>query len=66
MDSVAGKKSNSGTGVFLAHLMVLATLVVVLSLTFIAYMETMWMKTEIKAEAKELRKLKDDLKERLK
>jgi hypothetical protein len=28
----------------------------------VAYIETMWMKAEIKQEAKELRKLKEELK----
>lgn len=60
---MATKKTDRGTGIFLAHLIVLAVLVVVFSLTFIAYVETLWMKAEIKAEAKELRKLKEDLKQ---
>jgi len=60
---VAIKKTDRGTGVFLAHLIVLCVLVVVFSLCFIAYVETLWMKAEIKAEAKELRKLKEDLKQ---
>jgi uncharacterized membrane protein len=62
MDNVADKNSNSGTGVFLAHLMVLLVLVVVLAFSFISYVETLWMKEEIKREAKELRKLKEELK----
>jgi hypothetical protein len=37
-------------------------MVVVFSLTFITYVETLWMKDEIKKEAKELRKLKQELK----
>jgi len=45
----------------LAHLIVLVVLIVVFSLSFIAYVETLWMKAEIKAEAKELRKLKEEL-----
>jgi len=43
-------------------LIVLAVLVVIFSLTFISYVETLWMKDEIKKEAKELRKLKEELK----
>lgn len=58
---MANQKSNSGTGVFLAHLAVLACLVVVLSITAITYFETKWMQSEIKKEAKELRKLKTEL-----
>jgi len=44
-------------------LIVLVVMVVVFSLCFIAYVETLWMKAEIKAEAKELRKLREDLKQ---
>jgi Flp pilus assembly protein TadB len=46
----------------LAHLIVLAVLIVVFSLSFIAYVETLWMKAEIKKEARELRRLKEELK----
>jgi Na+-transporting methylmalonyl-CoA/oxaloacetate decarboxylase gamma subunit len=42
--------------------MVLVVLIVVLALSFISYVETKWMKEEIKREAKELRKLKEELK----
>ena len=59
---MATKKTDRGTGVFLAHLIVLCVMVVVFSLTFITYVETLWMKDEIKKEAKELRKLKQELK----
>lgn len=65
MDSVASKKPNNGTGVFLAHLMVIAVMVVVLGTSFIVYVETLWMKDEIKKEAKELRKLKEELKKEI-
>jgi len=41
---------------------VLVVLLVVFSLSFMAYVETLWMKTEIKKEARELRKLKNELK----
>jgi hypothetical protein len=41
-------------------------LIVVFSLSFIAYVETLWMKDEIKKEARELRKLKEEVKEKLK
>lgn len=66
MDTVATKKSDRGTGVFLAHLAVVAVMVVVLATSFIVYVETLWMKGEIKKEAKELRKLKEEVKEKLK
>ena len=42
--------------------MVLVVLVVVLAFSFISYVETLWMKEEIKKEARELRKLKEELK----
>jgi hypothetical protein len=41
-------------------------MVVVLATSFIVYVETLWMKGEIKKEAKELRKLKEEVKEKLK
>ena len=66
MDSVATKKPNSSTGVFLAHLIVLVVLVVVLATAFTVYLETLWMRAEIKHEAKELRKLKNELQGKLK
>ena len=46
----------------MAHLIVLAVLIVVFALSFIAYVETLWMKAEIKKEARELRRLKEELK----
>lgn len=66
MDIVAGKKPSDSTSVFLAHLIVLAVLIVVFALSFIAYVETLWMKDEIKKEARELRRLKEEVKEKLK
>jgi hypothetical protein len=47
----------------LAHLAVVAVLIVVLVLAGMAYIDTMWMKAEIRREARELRKLKEELKE---
>jgi hypothetical protein len=44
---------------------VLAVLIVVFSLSFIAYVETLWMKDEIRKEARELRKLKEELKKEI-
>ena len=43
--------------------MVQVALCVVIAVTFMAYLETLWMKAEIKREAKELRKLKKELNE---
>lgn len=59
---MATKKSDSSTSVFLAHLIVLVVLLVVFTFSFMAYVDTLWMKTEIKKEARELRKLKEELK----
>ena len=58
---MASKKPSDSTSVFLAHLIVLVVLIVVFSLSFIAYVETLWMKAEIQKEARELRKLKEEL-----
>jgi len=63
---VASKKPDNSTSVFLAHLIVLCVLIVVFALSFIAYVETLWMKAEIQKEARELRKLKEEMKEKLK
>jgi len=59
---VASKKPSDSTSVFLAHLAVIAVLIVVLTLSFMAYVDTLWMKAEIQKEARELRKLKNELK----
>ena len=63
---MATKKSNDSTSVFLAHLIVLCVLLVVFTFSFMAYIDTLWMKEEIKKEARELRKLKEELKKELK
>lgn len=62
MDDVATKNTSNGKGVFLAHLAVLFILVIVLAISYITYTDTKWMHEEIKKEAKELRKLKQELK----
>lgn len=59
---MATKKSSDSTSVFLAHLIVLCVLLVVFTFSFMAYIDTLWMKEEIKKEARELRKLKEELK----
>ena len=61
MDDVAGKDND--TIKFVARIMVQVALCVVIAVTFMAYLETLWMKAEIKREAKELRKLKKELNE---
>jgi flagellar biosynthesis protein FlhB len=59
---VASKRSSDSTSVFLAHLIVLVVLLVVFTFSFMAYVDTLWMKAEIKKEARELRKLKEEMK----
>lgn len=61
MDNVAGK--NNDTIKFVARIMVQVALCLVIAVTFLAYVETLWMKAEIKREAKELRKLKREINE---
>jgi uncharacterized membrane protein SpoIIM required for sporulation len=61
MGNVAGK--NNDTIKFVARIMVQVALCVVIAVTFMAYLETLWMKAEIKREAKELRKLKKEINE---
>lgn len=61
MDDVAGKDND--TIKFVARIMVQVALCVVIAVTFMAYLETLWMKAEIKREAKELRKLKKEINE---
>jgi Flp pilus assembly protein TadB len=43
-------------------MIVLVVLLVVFTFSFMAYVDTLWMKAEIKKEARELRKLKEELK----
>jgi uncharacterized membrane protein SpoIIM required for sporulation len=61
MDNVAGK--NNDTIKFVARIMVQVALCLIIAVTFLAYIETLWMKAEIKREAKELRKLKREINE---
>lgn len=63
---MATKKPSDNTSVFLAHLIVLVVLLVVFVFSYMAYIDTLWMKEEIKKEARELRKLKEELKKELK
>jgi hypothetical protein len=43
--------------------MVQVALCLIIAVTFLAYIETLWMKAEIKKEVKELRKLKREIRE---
>ena len=56
---------NSGNSSFtiLAAVLISVSLCLAVGLTVVAYIETMWMKAEIKQEARELRKLKQEIKE---
>jgi predicted amino acid-binding ACT domain protein len=47
----------------LASVLAMVALCLCIGLTVVSYIETMWMKAEIKQEAKELRKLKQEIKE---
>lgn len=58
---MAGK--NNDTIKFVARIMVQVALCLIIAVTFLAYIETLWMKSEIKREAKELRKLKREINE---
>jgi len=58
---VAGK--NNDTIKFVARIVVQVALCLVIAVTFMAYLETLWMKAEIKREAKELKKLKKEINE---
>lgn len=45
----------------LARVLIYLAITLFVVLSFLAYIETLWIKAEIKQEAKELRKLKDEL-----
>ena len=47
----------------LATVLAGVALCLAVGLTVVSYIETMWMKAEIKQEARELRKLKQEIKE---
>ena len=47
----------------LAGVLAIVALCLCIGLTVVAYIETMWMKAEIKQEARELRKLKQEIKD---
>jgi len=60
MDNVASK-NDYGTLRLIAFVLILLALCVIVAVTSVAYIETLWMKNEIKQERKELRKLKKEL-----
>lgn len=61
MDDVATK--NNDTLKFVARILVQVALCIIIAVTFISYIETLWMKAEIRREAKELKKLKREISE---
>lgn len=63
---MASQKSGGGAGVFLAHLAVIAVMVVVLSVSFVVYTDTKWMHVEITKKAKKLQNLEDQVNQRIK
>jgi hypothetical protein len=61
MDDVAAK--NNDTLKFVARILIQVALCIIIAVTFISYVETLWMKAEIRREAKELKKLKREISE---
>lgn len=61
MDDVAAK--NNDTLKFVARILIQVALCIIIAVTFISYIETLWMKAEIRREAKELKKLKREISE---
>lgn len=59
MDDVAAK--NNDTLKFVARILVQVALCIIIAVTFISYIETLWMKAEIRRETKELKKLKREI-----
>lgn len=45
--------------------MIYVSLIIAIGVSVTAYIETLWMKAEIKREAKELRKLKEELRKEM-
>ena len=68
-NSVAGGAGNNvglanptlGTLALLGRVLIYVAIVVFVVTSFLAYIETKWMKAEIKSEAKELRKLRREI-----
>jgi uncharacterized membrane protein (DUF106 family) len=54
-------KNDYGTLKLIAFVLILLAMCVIVAVTSVAYIETLWMKNEIKQERKELRKLKKEL-----
>lgn len=54
-------KNDYGTLRLIANVLILLTLCVIVAVTSVAYMETLYMKKEIREERKELRKMKKEI-----
>lgn len=52
-----------GTAKLIGWVLTALALCITVATTSLAYIETLWMKTQLKKEIKELRKLKQELKE---
>ena len=61
-DSVGLEDTGHSEIAVLAGVLAIVALCLCIGLTVVSYIETLWMKAEIKQEAKELRKLKQELK----
>ena len=57
------ENSSNNTLSILASVLAGVAFCLSVGLTMMAYIETLWMKAEIKQEARELRKLKQEIKE---
>ena len=64
-NSVGSSDPTYRTLQLLGRVLVYVAIVVFVVLSFLASIETMWMKAEIKSEAKELRRLRREIEERL-
>ena len=54
------KASSDSTLKLLARILINVAIAVFVIMAFLAYIETLWMKAEIKSEARELRKLRKE------
>lgn len=59
-------KNDYGTLRLIANVLILLTLCVIVAVTSVAYMETLYMKKEIREERKELRKMKKEIEDHVK
>lgn len=62
---MGGKSSGTGTLEILVRVLSVVALCLCLLLMFTAYIETMWMKKEIKKEAVELRRMREQIERKM-